>query len=259
MSPFTGFAAFCRREFLEQLRTFRLLIVLAAFLFVGIASPVLAKLTPQLLSALGSDELGGVELLLVKEPDATDALFQYQKNFALLPLLVILLMMGAVSGEKARGTAAMSLVKPVSRTAWLLAKGVVPAVVLLGGTLLAAIITLAYTVVLFGEIDVFGFAAMNGLLLLSLWSWLSIALLGSTLMPGIGASAGFALGTFAVVSLLGSFPSLGRFTPAGLGNAVVDLVLGRDPTHVGTSLAATTVFILLPLALAAWSLRRQEL
>lgn len=259
MSPFAGFVAFCRREFLEQVRSYRVLVVLVAFLLVGIASPLLAKLTPQLLSALGTDELGGLELVLVKEPDVTDALVQYQKNFAMLPLLVILAMMGAISGEKARGTAAMSLVKPVSRTAWLLAKATVPALLLLAGTVVGAGTALAYTVVLFGELDVAAFLALNGMLLLTLWAWLALALLGSALMPGLGGSAGFGLGAFVVISAAGSFPVIGRFTPAGLGNAVVDLILGRETLGLGTSLVATVAFIVVPIALAAWSLRRQEL
>lgn len=259
MNLLSGFIAFSRRELREQVRTFRLVAILAAFVLIGIASPLLAKLTPEILSRFGTDELGGLEFVLVKEPDATDGLFQYQKNLALLPLLVILTMMGAVAGEKTRGTAAMSLVKPVSRTGWLLAKAAVSGLVLLAGTILGAILAAIYTTVLFGEIDIPSFLMMNALVLLTLWAWLSVTLLGSTLMPGIASSGGFSLGVFVLVTIAGSLPPLARFTPAGLGNVVVDLVLGRVPVHLGTSLTATLVFIAVPLAVASWVLQRQEL
>jgi hypothetical protein len=42
----SGFVAFCRKEWLEQVRTFRLPITLIAFVLVGLGSPLLAKLTP---------------------------------------------------------------------------------------------------------------------------------------------------------------------------------------------------------------------
>jgi ABC-2 type transport system permease protein len=255
----TGFLPFCRKELLEQIRTFRLLVLAAAFALVGLGSPLLAKATPDLVSRFAQDDMGGMELVIVREPGVREALFQYHKNFAMLPLLVILLNVGAVALEKSRRIAPMTLVKPVSRSAYLLAKAAVPALLTLGGTLLSACGCLLYTTVLFGEVDAAGFAVANALLLLVLFFYVALALFGSVVAPGVASAAGVGIGGFALISLAGAFPGLGDYTPAGVLSGVADLILGRAAPHLAAGALVTGLATVALLVVAERVLSRQEL
>ncbi len=105
-----------RKEFREQWRTWKMIVFLAVFLITGIISPLLAKYTPELLRSIPNlpEGLAGI----IPNPTVADSVAQYLKNISQFGiLLVILLTMGVVAQEKERGTAAMLLTKPVSRSA----------------------------------------------------------------------------------------------------------------------------------------------
>ncbi len=254
-----GLLAFVRKELLEQVRTYRLIVLLVSFLLVGLVSPLLAKVTPDLVGMIAEDELGGMELIVTRSPNVSDALLQYHGNYSLLPLLVILLSFGTVSGEKSRKTAPMVLVKPVSRRAFLLAKAAVPAALILGGTLLSAAGCLLYTTVLFGEIHLAGYLMVNGMMLSSLLCYLSLTLMGSVLTRSLPAAAGVGLGGYVVFAVIGALPFLGKYTPAGLSGLAGQIILGREVSGIAWSLLATACFTLVFLVIADRALARQEL
>lgn len=255
----TGFLAVFRKEWLEWLRTWRLLIAMILYLIVGLGSPLAARLLPELLTRLPEDQLGGVEQLLLHPPGITDAMAQYHKNFGMLALAALIFTLGSVAGERSRGIAEMTLCKPVTRQAWILAKLAVPAQVHLLGTLVAAAGALLYARILFGELDLRGFALLNGLLLLNLLCWTSVAMLASVLARSTGVAAGLALGLFTLLSALGTVPVLGRYLPSGLMDLASRLVLGRpilDP--LGPPLAGL-LFVVLMVLLSLRVFREQEL
>jgi ABC-2 type transport system permease protein len=254
----TGLTALLRKELRELVRTFRLAVVLAAFVIIGLGSPLAAKLLPRLMSSLATDQSGGFELVMTRDPTTTDALFQYQKNLGLVPLLVILLAMGSLSGERRRGTAQLVLTKPVSRGAYLLAKLLAPALLYAAGLALAAAGCLLYTWVLFGAVDLAGYALVNLLFLVALWFYLALTLLASALLESAIAAAGVGLAGLALCTLLASLGRIGRFTPGGLLSAAADLVQGVETDPLSPLLASLLLIALCVLA-AQRVLRRQEL
>jgi len=181
---------------------------------VGISSPLLAYFTPLIFSSI--EEVKPFAEL-IPEPSTADSLVQYIKNLTqfLLPG-VILLGMGAVAAEKERGTAAMTLSKPVPRWGFILAKMAALALLHTTGLLLAALFAYGYTWVLFEPLPVGPFAFVN----LLLWAWLmvyvAVTLLGSTLAASTGAAAGLAV-VFSGALLLASYiPAVGPLAPGGL-------------------------------------------
>lgn len=236
-----------RKELFEQWRTRRVLVAGAAFLLVGLVSPLLAWALPRLLESIPKDELGGAEILMTADPTVKDALLQYLGNFGLLPLLVVLSAMGTIANERKSGTAAAVLSRPVSRRAFLLAKWLVPALLYAFGTVIAAGGCLVYALALFGPVHVPGFLAANALLYLHLLLFLTLTLFGSALFSGAGGAAAFGLGGLALFGLIGAAPSLGRYTPAGLSSAAMDIVVGRV-TSPGPAVVVTLVCIALLFA-----------
>lgn len=64
----SGMAAFTRKELVENVRTYRMFLMLALFFFFGVSSPLLAKFTPLLIETFAVN----MEIT-VKEPGAADA------------------------------------------------------------------------------------------------------------------------------------------------------------------------------------------
>ena len=250
-----GLGALLRKELLEQWRTRRLVVVVIVFTAVGIGSPFLARYTPELVKALAGDQLH----IVVPPPTASDAVSQFLKNVGQVGVLTaILLAMGSVANEKERGTAALLLTKPASRAAYLLAKLLAIGATLFVSLLLAAIGGYAYTALLFEAMPIGGWAAMAGLLLLSLIVYTSLTFLGSVLSRSSLAAAGIGIGAMIAVAIISILPTVGPYMPGGLSSAGLAIAMGDDPDVIGPVLANLAgVGILVG---AAWLVfRRQEL
>ena len=225
-----GLGALLRKELLEQWRTRRLLVVAIVFTAFGIGSPFLARYTPELIRALAGNQFQ----IEVPPPTARDAVDQFLKNVGQAGVLTaILLAMGSVANEKERGTAALLLTKPASRAAYLLAKLLAIGATLLVSLLLAAIGGYAYTAFLFEAMPIGGWAAMVGLLLLSLLVYTSLTFLGSVLSRSALAAAGIGIGFMIIVALISILPTVGPYTPGGLSSAALAIAMGRDPSVIG--------------------------
>ncbi len=225
-----GLGALLRKELLEQWRTRRLLVVAIVFTAFGIGSPFLARYTPELVKALAGNQFQ----IEVPPPTARDAVDQFLKNVGQAGVLTaILLAMGSVANEKERGTAALLLTKPASRAAYLLAKLLAIGATLLVSLLLAAIGGYAYTAFLFEAMPIGGWAAMVGLLLLSLLVYTSLTFLGSVLSRSALAAAGIGIGFMIIVALISILPTVGPYTPGGLSSAALAIAMGRDPSVIG--------------------------
>jgi ABC-2 type transport system permease protein len=258
-SQLAVFLAALRKEWMQQGRTKRLLVVIAMFALFGLMSPLLARFTPEILGSLeGAEQFAD----LIPDPTAADAMTQYIKNVTQFGfLLAVLLGMGAVAGEKERGTAAMILSKPMSRWAFVVSKYVAQAGVYLLGFVVAGMGAGYYTFVLFGAVDVGGFAVINLLLLLWLLVFAAVALLGSALGQTTGAAAGIGLGGSVLLLLAGGLPRVGALAPGGLVAWASKLGMGAgDAAAVnGGALAMSLAIILISLITAVAAFETQEL
>jgi ABC-2 type transport system permease protein len=247
----------------------------AIFLIFGMGSPLLAKLTPELLRSIeGAEQFAD----LVPEPTAGDAMAQYIKNLAQFGfILAILLAMGVVVGEKERGIVPMILSKPMPRWAFIASKFTAQMGMYLGGFALAGLGAYYYTVILFGSLDFGGFALLNGLLFLWLLTFVALGLLGSVLGGSTIAAAGIGLGLSVALMLAGNLPQYGALLPGGLmswatqvglkaaGVAASPLSgLGTSPEAAqmvanGGAAASAVAVIVIALVLAIGVFEQQEL
>jgi len=254
-----GFGVLLRKELLESWRTYRLPVVAALFLFVGLSSPLLAKFLPEILKAAGGDQLG---VLQIPTPTSADAVAQLWKNLAQFgAFAAILLAMGSVAGEKDRGTAAFVLSKPATRGAFLGAKVVAIGAILGLATILAVVIGWIYTAVLFEPPPVGGWVVMAVLAWLGVCAWGAITFLGSTVTGSTAAAAGIGFMALLVLSIVAALPAIGPYTPGGLATPGLALASGApvDATDVVTPVVAAIVLIALCLGVSVRAFRRQEL
>lgn len=252
----TGLAVLLRKELLEQVRTWRLVVVVIVFAIFGIGSPALARYTPELVKALAGSQFR----IQVPTPTVADAVSQFLKNLGQTGILAaVLLAMGSVATEKERGTAALLLTKPASRGAFLSAKLMAIAVTLAAGIVAAGIAGYAYTALLFTAPSVVGYAEMCGLLLLSVVGYASLTFLGSTLARSPLPAAAIGIGVMVVLAIVSALPTIGPNAPGNLTPAATALALGKTPDALLGPLLATIGLILVAYLLAWLSFRRQEL
>jgi ABC-2 type transport system permease protein len=251
------FRTLLAKEFREQWRTWRLIVFLAVFLITGIISPVLAKYTPQLLKSIPNLPAGLADII----PPATiaDAVAQYIKNTVQFGiLLVILFNMGVMAQEKERGTAAMLLTKPVSRSGEILAQWVTGMVAVLAGLLVDGLACLAYTFVLFEPLPFNAFWGLNLLLFVYFGVYLSVTLMASTLARSQAVAAAGAFGGLVVLLILGSIPRVKDFMPGQL-TTWGDSLVSHGSVTAWPALGVAAGMILLALVVSCLSLERQEI
>jgi ABC-2 type transport system permease protein len=252
-----GLSTMLVKELREQWRTRRLLVVAVVFLAFGIASPLLARYTPELVSMLAADEGLVIE---VPPPITADAIAQFVRNIGQTGVLAaILLAMGSVATEKERGTAALWLSKPVTRGAFLSAKALGIGAVLAVGIALAGVAGYGYTAYLFDAPTAAGWVAMCALLLLQMSAYAVLTFLGSTLTRSPLAAAGIGIGVLTVIAIVGALPVVGAWTPSGLAEVALAVAAGREPDRFVEPIVATAIVIAAALSAAWISFRRQEL
>lgn len=250
------FMAAFQKEIMEQIRTSRFLVLAAVLLFFGLTSPLIARYTPEILKMVpGAEAVSG----MIPTPTMMDAVGQFIKNINQFGiLLALLLTMGAVAVEKDHGTAAMLLVKPLPRPAFLLAK--FAALILMFGVVLlvAALGAYYYTLVLFGAPDFGAWMAATGLMWVQIVVYIALTLLFSTLFRSQAAAAGLGFGVVLVFAILSSLRGLAPYIPDRLlawgGSLFTPAPLSAWPA-MGVSLG----IILLSLAAAVAAFQRQEL
>lgn len=243
-----------KKELRELLRTHKFTVVLVAFAAFGLLSPLTAKMLPELLQAMA-----GEVVIQLPAPTALMAVDQYLKNLTQMGLLVVVLTaMGAVAGERERGTAAMILCKPVSRAAFVASKFIAYAAVLTAGLALAALACYYYVAVLFERVDAWSFIATNALLGLYLLVLLSLTLLASAIFRSTLAAGGLAFALAMAVSIAGILPNLDRYSPASLIDWGRALVAGTGEV-AWPALVASMVLVALCGTLSWGIFRRHEL
>jgi len=251
-----NFLTALRKEWLEQRRTRRLLIVIIVFVAFGLSSPLLAKFMPEMMKSFPET---AAFASLFPDPTAADAVGQYLKNMSQFGLLLaVLLSMGAVTNEKERGTAALMLTKPLPRGSFLAAKAVALLITFGVGVALAGLGGYYYTYVLFEPLPVGGWLALNGLLLAYIFVYVAITLLASTLARSQVAAGGIAFGLAILLGIFEAIPTTAKLMPAKLLAWGTQAALGNCETAWGA--LAVCLGLALAALLGAWlALRKQEL
>lgn len=215
------------KEFKDLSRSKKLLIGVVVFAFFSLMSPLAARYMNEIIGMVGADQ--GITIQL-PDPVYTDSLTQLVKNLSQIGLFVmIFLVMGMVVQEKERGTAAFLMVKPVSRTAFILAKFVTLVIFSALLMLVSAVVCALYTGILFGTYPWMECAAVCATLFLYMTVILSITLLMSTLASSQAAAGIFSFVAWLALSLLSQLGSFGRYLTGSLVAEAQPIIFGMSP------------------------------
>lgn len=141
-----GYSAFLKKELIEQVRTYRLFIMLTVFFIFGMMSPLAAKLLPEILASAMPE---GISITLA-DPVALDSWSQFFKNISQMGLIVTVILFGGVlSTELSKGTLINMLTKGLSRSAVIASKFSAMILLWTAAYALAFLVGLGYTAYLF--------------------------------------------------------------------------------------------------------------
>jgi ABC-2 type transport system permease protein len=180
-------------------------------LFTAIASPIIAKITPDLLKSVSTPGL------TIKLPPATylDSLDQFIKNISQITLLVLVFVVaGAVSDEKNRKTLEILLTKPVSRTLFILSKFKAYFISIAAIFAVGSVIFYFYTVMTFVSFNFTNFAIMSGNVLMYILMIVSITILASTVVKNSIAAGGIGFVSYILFgTIFGLVDSIKKYSP----------------------------------------------
>jgi len=249
-----GLLPLLKKEFIEQIRTYRLLVVGGIFLFFAILSPLTLKFLPQIM------KLSGEQISLdIPPPTAVQSLAEYAGTLGQVGVLVMVLVaMGTIANEIKHGTGLLTLSKPVTRAAFVFAKFLAMCATLLFSLIIASPVTFGYTVGLIGPASSIAFTGQNLLLALFLIFCLAVTLLSSALFKSSLAAGGISIGIIICLALVSTVPLIGDYLPGKLLTWGNNLLTGSEKSY-WWALIVTACIIGLCLYLAQYVLKKKEI
>lgn len=249
-----GYLAFTKKEFIENIKNFRLLILFAVLLLFGALSPFLARYMPDIVERFAP----GMEVL-DPDPSALDSWKEFYKNISGVGFSAFIILYGnCLSHEYAKGTLVLMVTKGLPRTAVILSKYTAAAVIMTAGYWLSFGAAYGGTAYLWSHAAIphTVFAAF------ALWVlgflYLSILMLGCVLFRQAFSSILFAGGVVALLGLAGIPEQLAPFSPSVLSVKNVELLEGTASASEFIAPVAITVLLSVGFLYAAIQLFRKK-
>lgn len=249
-----------QKEWVDMWRNYKWLWLPLAFVIFGALQPIIIAYMPQILEAVGGLPAGAV--LDFPLPDGGGMMAEVLGQFGTIGVLLLILAgMGAVAGEKQNRTAALVLVRPVSRTGWLVAKWAAYAGLTAASFAAGTVAGWYYTDLLIGSVPVSRLLAGSAVFALWLIFVISLVIVLSALLKS-GATAVASLLLTLILTGVAGFVSPERLVwlPSRLPGHAAALLTATDAGgHLAWSVTGTLLLIVLLVAGAGLAFRRQEI
>ncbi len=231
--------AFIKKDFSEQIRSGRLMILGILFVLFGIMNPAVAKLTPWLLETFATSLEGSGLTVTAVTVTALDSWMQFFKNVPMALIAFILLESNILTREYASGTLILSLTRGLSRCKVVFSKTLVLVTLWTAGYFMHFGITYGYNAYFWDNsiAQSLAFSVMCWWLF-GVWV-ISLVVLFSTVSS---SNTGVLLGCGGVVLasyLLGMLPKISKYFPTMLSEGT-SLIFGTaEPKDYALSIIIT--------------------
>lgn len=243
-----GYLAFTKKEVLESLRTYKLLIMVIIFMFFGVLGPLMAKLTPKLLESLMTE---GIQFIM-PEPTALDSWAQFFKNVSQIGFLVIAIMFsGMMANEFNRGTFINILTKGLPRRTVILSKFTVASIIWTFSYMICFSLSYVYTAYFWRGDGVSNL--LFSVLCLWLFGLLFMAeiLLGGVIFKSIYGCLMYTGGFIVTLFILNIAPKIQPYNPLTLASKNMALLTGDTlPNDLWASIIVSITLVILSMVMA---------
>lgn len=250
--------AFIKKEWMEQIRSSRLVILGLLFLVFGIMNPAIAKLTPWMMEMLAETmEEAGIAIVEVKV-DALTSWTQFYKNVPMALIAFVLLQSNIFTKEYQSGTLTLALTKGLERYKVVVAKTMVLIMTWTVGYWLCYGVTYAYNAYFWdnGIAQNLAFAAICWWLV-GVWV-IALMVLFSVLGSGNSAVLLGTGGVFFAVYMASLVPKVATFMPTKLMDGVSLLMGATAPADYTKALitAGTTMVVCFVISIPIFNKKR---
>jgi ABC-2 type transport system permease protein len=240
-----AYLAFTKKEIMESIRTYKVLIMLMVFMFFGMLAPLIAKLTPKLLESLMTD---GIQIV-VADPTAFDSWAQFFKTISQLGFIVVTILFSSMmANEFNQGTLINIFTKGLPRSTVILSKFTVASIIWTFSYLISFSLTYLYTAYFWSGTEIDNLLSS----VLCLWLFgillLAIILLGGALFRSSYGCLMFVVSFVAILFLLNSLPNLQIYNPVELISKNMTLLGGdKVPKDLNTSILTSILLTVLSI------------
>ena len=245
------------KDLKEIVKTYRIYVIPAVFLFFGFSSPIIAYFLPELI-----DSMAGEIEIIMPTPTWQEAFGEYFSNLTQLGLLaVILTFMGSVSAEKNSGIIQMILAKPVSRYSFVFSKLFANCLLLIVSVFISYWACFYSTIILFPEVNLNSTLLASVIFLVYALFIASLTIAASAVTRSNILAGGIALGGFVISSILPVLhPFLAEYSPGALQQNLEMVIAGSITfSDLIFPVLITLLLSTLLVYLGAFILNRQEL
>lgn len=249
--------AFIKKELLDSIRTYKMLIMLLVFFAFGIMNPLTAKMTPDLLKAVMPKGMS----ITMADPTGFDSWTQFFKNISQMGFIVMVCIFSGVLGtELSKGTLINMLTKGLSRSAVILSKYTSMALIWTMSFLLSFFVTWGYTAYLFPDDK-----PVNLLFsVFCLWVFgmflLALLLFAATLVKNNYGCLLITGAGIVVCMLCNIIPSAHKYNPLSLASKNMDLITDTiKASTVYSCVWVTGALTLVFIALTVLIFRKKQL
>lgn len=250
------FIALFEKEILEQIRTRKVLVMMIVMLFIAVSSPIIAKITPELLKNISVPGL----TVNLPDPSYKESIDQFIKNISQIAALVIIFVVsGIVCEEKNKKTLEITLTKPISRQMFILSKYLSFFASFSVIFIVSSLIFYLYTASVFGGFNFCNFTLMSLsvliylLLISSVVIFLSSIFKNSILAGGVGFLVYVIIGT-----VFGLIDSIKKFSPDYIFSNYQSVIANGYSNDLLLSILISIIAIILLIIASIWVFKYQE-
>lgn len=218
------FFSLIKKEAIENIRTKKILGLLLLFIFIGLISPLTAKLTPQILQFIATD---GIDIK-ANIPKEIDSWVQFFKNINQIGMFgLVILFSTQVTNEIQKGTLINLLSKGLPRYQVIMSKWFFNTIIWFCSYCICFLVAFGYTKYFFGNTFPVGNILMAALLPLIFGIFLiSLEILGSVITENVIGTLLFVAGGVVIQFILSLKEEIVKYMPIALLGKPVNIIKG---------------------------------
>ena len=218
------FFSLIKKESIENIRTKKMLGLLLLFIFIGLISPLTAKLTPQILQAIATD---GIDIK-VNTPTEIDSWVQFFKNVNQIGMFgLVILFSTQITNEIQKGTLINLLSKGLPRYQVIISKWFFNTIMWIFSYCICFLVAFGYTKYFFGNTFSIGNILMAVFLPLIFGIFLiALEILGSVITENVIGTLLFVAGGVVIQFILPLKEEIVKYMPIALLGKPVNIIKG---------------------------------
>ncbi len=248
-----------KNEMVGHFRDRKWIWVPLVIILIAVMDPVMNYYLPQILDKVGGLPEGAV--FQMPEFTGIDAIQMSISQLSSLGVLIIaLISMGTIAGERKSGIAELILVKPVAYPAYILSKWAALLVLIIASYVLAMLFAWYYIGILYDTIPIGDFLVMTALYGLWLTLVLTVSIFYNTIFKSSGLVAFSTIATIILISVGSSlFGEKLSYSPSNISNHSFEFLhTGEISSSLIGSAVTTVIACLILLLLSIYIFRTKE-